>query len=59
MFIQKRFNNDSNPTMGVEFATKKIHVAGKLIKLQVWDTVNIDFKSGWAVVLSDNHQSIL
>ena len=38
-FIKKPFTNELNPTMGVEFATKKIEVKGKIIKLQIWDTV--------------------
>lgn len=33
------FSDSSNPTMGVEFATKKIEMDGKVIKLQIWDTV--------------------
>ena len=39
MFVNKKFNMDTNPTMGVEFATQKMKVKDKIIKLQIWDTV--------------------
>ena len=39
MYINRMFRDSSNPTMGVEFATKKLKVANKTIKLQIWDTV--------------------
>lgn len=39
MFINNNYLSDSNPTMGVEFATKKISVGDKIIKIQIWDTV--------------------
>jgi len=32
---------ESNPTMGVEFATKKLVVDGHIIKVQIWDTVTL------------------
>ncbi len=41
MFVNNQFKSESNPTMGVEFATKKISVLGKVIKIQVWDTVHL------------------
>lgn len=41
MFINGQFVQDSNPTMGVQFATKKIQVGSSIIKIQIWDTVNI------------------
>lgn len=40
MFINNSYLSDSNPTMGVEFATKKIAVTDKIIKIQIWDTVS-------------------
>lgn len=39
-FINGNFKGDSNPTMGVEFATRKLNVSDKVIKIQIWDTVN-------------------
>lgn len=39
MFINGSYLSDSNPTMGVEFATKKLAVGDKVIKIQIWDTV--------------------
>jgi len=41
-FVNDSFASESNPTMGVEFATKKIVVGGNTIKVQIWDTVPID-----------------
>ena len=38
-YNNNQFLSNSNPTMGVEFATKKIEIAGQIIKLQIWDTV--------------------
>lgn len=40
-FIDKQFKIDSDPTIGVEFGAKTIHVNGKTVKLQIWDTVQL------------------
>ena len=40
-FLNDAFTAESNPTMGVEFATKKINVDGTNIKIQIWDTVTL------------------
>ncbi|KTG40552.1 hypothetical protein cypCar_00002778, partial [Cyprinus carpio] len=37
-FIEKRFKDDSNHTIGVEFGSKIISVVNKFVKLQIWDT---------------------
>ncbi|MFT7805646.1 ras-related protein Rab-4A [Arapaima gigas] len=37
-FIEKRFKEDSNHTIGVEFGSKIINVINKFVKLQIWDT---------------------
>lgn len=37
-FTRDEFNLESKSTIGVEFATKSIHVEGKIIKAQIWDT---------------------
>uniref|UniRef100_A0A4W5Q6J3 RAB4a, member RAS oncogene family n=1 Tax=Hucho hucho TaxID=62062 RepID=A0A4W5Q6J3_9TELE len=37
-FIEKRFKDDSNHTIGVEFGSKIINVGNKYVKLQIWDT---------------------
>ena len=39
MFVNETFISESNPTMGVQFATKKMMINGKIIKVQIWDTV--------------------
>jgi hypothetical protein len=38
-FVNGSFAADSNPTMGVEFATKKLTVGSSTVKIQIWDTV--------------------
>jgi small GTP-binding protein len=42
-YINRQFNDSNNPTMGVEFATKKLKVKDKVVKLQIWDTVSFAF----------------
>jgi len=37
-FTDKRFRNDHEVTIGVEFGTRHVAVDGKQIKLQIWDT---------------------
>ncbi|KAK4336623.1 hypothetical protein RND71_043735 [Anisodus tanguticus] len=37
-FTRNQFNLESKSTIGVEFATRSIHVDGKTIKAQIWDT---------------------
>jgi len=38
-FVDKRFKQDHDPTIGVEFGSRNVQVKNKTIKLQVWDTV--------------------
>lgn len=37
-FIEHKFKQDSNHTIGVEFGSKVVTVGSKSVKLQVWDT---------------------
>lgn len=37
-FTDKRFRNDHDLTIGVEFGARMVSVGGKDIKLQIWDT---------------------
>ncbi|XP_016341327.1 RAB11a, member RAS oncogene family, like isoform X2 [Sinocyclocheilus anshuiensis] len=37
-FTRNEFNLESKSTIGVEFATRSIHVEGKNVKAQIWDT---------------------
>jgi GTPase SAR1 family protein len=37
-FTRNEFSASSKPTIGVEFATKTLHMEGKVIKAQIWDT---------------------
>ncbi|URE29319.1 ras-related protein [Musa troglodytarum] len=37
-FARNEFSFESKSTVGVEFATRTIHVDNKLIKAQIWDT---------------------
>ena len=43
-YHHKKINDESNPTMGVEYSSKKIEVHGNSIKLQIWDTVCDSFR---------------
>lgn len=40
-YIDKKFKEDYNLTIGVEFGAKAINIADKIIKLQVWDTAGV------------------
>ncbi|KAE8689443.1 Ras-related protein RABA1g [Hibiscus syriacus] len=37
-FTKNEFSLESRSTIGVEFATRNVHVNGKVVKAQVWDT---------------------
>mmetsp|Transcript_4257 Transcript_4257/g.7044 ORF Transcript_4257/g.7044 Transcript_4257/m.7044 type:complete len:212 (+) Transcript_4257:97-732(+) len=37
-FTDKRFRQEHDMTIGVEFGTRSVHIDGQNIKLQVWDT---------------------
>lgn len=37
------FKEEHNVTIGVEFGSFVIKVDGKIVKLQIWDTVRSDF----------------
>ncbi|CAD8133848.1 unnamed protein product [Paramecium pentaurelia] len=37
-FTKRQFNFDSQPTIGVEFATRSLTENGKIIQAQIWDT---------------------
>lgn len=49
-FTRNEFNLESQSTIGVEFASKCVTIAGKTIKAQVWDTGRLpsDFSMGAA-----------
>lgn len=38
-FVDKRFRQKHEVTIGVEFGARMMSVEGKNIKLQIWDTV--------------------
>lgn len=38
-FLEKKFKNDHDTTIGVEFGSKTVPIGNKQIKLQIWDTV--------------------
>ena len=45
-FLNNKFNNHYDVTVGVEFGAKMIKIKGDPIKLQVWDTAGQEtFKS--------------
>lgn len=37
-FTDKKFKNDNDPTIGVEFGSKTLEIRNKIVKLQIWDT---------------------
>lgn len=37
-FADRRFRNDHDLTIGVEFGARLVNIDGKQIKLQIWDT---------------------
>lgn len=39
-FTDRRFKNDHDLTIGVEFGARTVNINDKTIKLQMWDTVN-------------------
>ena len=41
-FIEKKFNSLIDPTIGVEFGSKKIQVNNKFVKVQIWDTAGTE-----------------
>merc|ERR1719242_393802 len=41
-FTDKRYRTTHQVTVGVEFGTRTVDIAGKLIKLQCWDTAGQD-----------------
>ncbi|CAL9196410.1 ras-related protein RABA1f-like [Musa acuminata AAA Group] len=41
-FARDEFSFETKSTIGVEFATRTIHVDGKLIKAQIWDAAGQD-----------------
>lgn len=41
-FIEKKFHAILDPTIGVEFGSKKIQIDKKIIKVQIWDTAGTE-----------------
>ena len=37
-FVEHKFKSFVDPTIGVEFGSKKVTVQDQVIKLQIWDT---------------------
>jgi len=37
-FTKNEFSVETKSTIGVEFATKNLHIEGKGVKVQIWDT---------------------
>ncbi|KFH09572.1 putative small GTPase Rab2, partial [Toxoplasma gondii ARI] len=37
-FTDKRFRTDHDLTIGVEFGARLVSIAGRQVKLQIWDT---------------------
>jgi hypothetical protein len=58
-FIDKRFRQKHEVTIGVEFGAKMISIDDKNIKLQIWDTVFFDLTLGRAIIFQVNHKGVL
>lgn len=41
MFVDNHFREENQPTLGVEFAARRVEVDDKIVKLQIWDTVRV------------------
>ena len=37
-FSKNEFKLEAKSTIGVEFATKNLHIEGRAVKVQIWDT---------------------
>ena len=37
-FSKNEFKLETKSTIGVEFATKSLHIEGRAVKVQIWDT---------------------
>ena len=48
-FTDKRFQPVHDLTIGVEFGARMVTIDGKHIKLQIWDTVRLQFGRAQAV----------
>ncbi len=41
-FIEKKFHTALDPTIGVEFGSKKVTIDGRVVKVQIWDTAGTE-----------------
>lgn len=37
-FIKDQFDPTHNPTVGIDFVSKNLNIAGTAVRLQLWDT---------------------
>jgi len=58
-YTDRKFKQDNDPTVGVEFGSKVISVGGNIVKLQIWDTVNIRLLIGWTRELQKHYPFLL
>ena len=54
-YIRNALPKNKYPTIGVEFATKSIHVEGKIIKAQIWDTAG---QESFASIITSYYRGI-
>lgn len=38
-YTRNQFNENHQTTLGVEYAARSVEVNGKIVRLQIWDTV--------------------
>jgi small GTP-binding protein len=37
-FVEDKFEQETEPTIGVEFGTRTLPISERLVKIQIWDT---------------------
>ena len=59
-FIYETFEGHEQPTVGIDFISKSIHLDNKVIRLQIWDTAGQErFRSLIPNYLRDIHAAVL
>ena len=59
-FVKNEFNQQSKPTIGVDFFSKTVQVDKKSIKAQIWDTAGQErFKSFSSAYYNGSHGAII
>ena len=57
-FVTNTFQIDSRTTIGVEFSSKCIHLDGKVIKAQIWDTGTLSILTHNTIAGQERYRAI-